>query len=339
MDLPEQISSVEELEEFMSTPDQGLIDDLAALEGDIIVLGCGGKVGPTLCRMAKRAAPNKRIVGVARFSDPDVRKRLVSWGIDCIACDLLDRDAVAQLPKLPNVIYMAGRKFGTSGDEPFTWAMNTLVPAIVADPFRTSRIVAFSTLCVYPYADVQGSGTSEDTPPYTLGEYANSCIGRERMFQYFSIRHKTPGRIARLNYAIDLRYGVLHDIAKWVLAGTPIDLRTSKVNVIWQGEAISQILRSLCHCEVPSAPINIGGPNADVRAIAEAFGRLFNKEPRFVNQPESSCWMNDTSLATCLFGPLQIDVDTMIRWNAEWLKAGLPVYDKPTHYEERNGLF
>ena len=336
----ESIRDVADLEDLMATPDAGLIEDFDRLEGDILVLGCSGKVGPTLCRMAKRAVPGKRVMGVARFSDPDIRARMESWGIECLPCDLLDRKAVASLPDVPNIVYMAGRKFGTIGDEPHTWAMNALVPAIVGDRFRQSRIVGFSTLCVYPYADVTTAGCTEDTPPVTIGEYANSCVGRERMFQYMSLTHGNSGRITRLNYAIDLRYGVLHDIARWVLTKQPIDLRTSQVNVIWQGDAISQILRCLLHCETPSAPINIGAPeHADVRQVAIRFGQIFHIEPVFVNEPAPTCWINDTSLATRLFGRPQVDLDTMIRWNADWLNRRMPVYQKPTHYEEREGAF
>ena len=211
--LPDRIDDVDALEELISRPSQALVDDLARLDGDIMILGVGGKVGPGLARMAKRAAPTKRVVGVARFSDPAVRQRLESWGVETLTADLLDRAAVAELPKIENVVFMAGRKFGTTGDEPFSWAMNLHVPAIVAEAFTGSRIVAFSTLCVYPYAEVMQGGTDEATPPGPPGEYANSCLGRERIFQYFSGRHGTPGRLIRLNYAIDLRYGVLHDVA------------------------------------------------------------------------------------------------------------------------------
>jgi len=338
--LPDNIADVETLENFLSWPSQSLIDDLAALDGDIIILGVGGKIGPCLARMAKRAAPHKRIVGVARFSNNEVKQRLEDWGVETLACDLLDRQAVAELPKLPNVIYMAGRKFGTDGDEPFTWAMNVCVPALVAEAFAQSRIVAFSTLCVYPFTDVTGPLCKEDAATVPIGEYANSCVGRERIFQYFSGRYNTPGRIIRLNYAIDLRYGVLYDIANWVYTGRPIDLRAGHVNVIWQGDVNAQVIRALHHCEVPSRPLNMGGPEqASVRNLATEFGRRFGLEPQFVNQESGIGWHNDTSLAAKIFGYPEVPLMRMIDWTVDWIERDQPHYNLPTHFEERGGSF
>ncbi len=339
-DLPDSVVDVEALEELLSRPPQALIDDLAALDGDIIILGVGGKVGPCLARMAKRAVPGKRIVGVARFSDREVRRRLDAWGVETIACDLLDRGSVSQLPKLPNVIYMAGKKFGTTGGEPFTWAMNAHVPALVGEAFAASRIVAFSTLCVYPFTDVTGPLCHEDTAPAPVGEYANSCVARERVFQYFSKRHGTPGRLIRLNYAIDMRYGVLHDIASWVYTGQPIDLRAGHANVIWQGDVNAQVLRALHHCEVPSRPLNMGGPEqASVRALAVEFGRRFGLAPEFINPESGLGWHNDTSLAAKLFGYPQVSLARMVDWTVDWIERDQPQYDLPTHYEARDGSF
>jgi len=338
--LPERIADEAALEEFLSRPTQALIDDLARLDGDIMILGVAGKVGPCLARMAKRAAPDKRVIGVARFSDPAVRERLESWGVDTIACDLLDRDGVEALPKVANVIFMAGRKFGTTGDEPFSWAMNAHVPAIVAEALKGSRIVAFSTLCVYPFANVVHMDCDESTPPLPPGEYANSCVGRERMFQYFSKQHDTPGRLIRLNYAIDLRYGVLFDIANWVRDGTPIDLTTGHASVIWHGDVNNQVLRALGHCEVPSSPLNIGGPEAtSIRALARAFGHRFSRAPVFAGSEAETAWVNRTDLAARLFGYPVVPLDRMIDWVADWIERDMPRYDKPTMYEARDGRF
>ena len=340
IELPEQINTVDQLEDILSTPTRGLIEDFSRLDGDIMVLGVGGKVGPTLALMAKRAAPLKRVIGVARFSDGDVKRRLEAGGVETIACNLLDRESVRRLPDVANIIFMAGKKFGTAGTEPQTWAMNVVVPTLVGERFRDTRIVAFSTLCIYPFADVAGPGSREDASPTPLGEYANSCVGRERVFQFYSEKHNNPGRLARLNYAIDLRYGVLQDIALKVLHGHPIDIRTGIANVIWQGESTSHILRCLLHGTIPALPINIGAERpANVRHVAEEFGRHFGKSPVFEGSEEPTAWYNDTSEALRLFGPTHVGLDTMIRWNADWLKRGMPVHNKPTHYEERAGEF
>ncbi len=338
--LPRQIADEDALEELLSRPTRALTEDLARLDGDILVLGVAGKVGPTLARMAKRAAPGKRVVGVARFSDPVLRKRLESWGVETIACDLLDRDAVARLPKLPNVVYMAGKKFGTEGDPSFAWAMNTLAPALVAAELRASRIVAFSTLCVYPFAPVMHNGCDESTPPRPVGDYANSCVGRERAFEYGSRRWETPGRLIRLNYAIEMRYGVLLDIARWVIREEPIPIATGHASVIWQGDANAQVLRSLLHCTQPTSPLNIGGPEqASVRSIAEAFARRFGKRARYGGEEQPLAWVNSTYQAQRLFGYPAVPLAIMIDWVADWVERKMPTYDKPTRYEVRDGLF
>ncbi|MFW6146089.1 MAG: NAD-dependent epimerase/dehydratase family protein [Planctomycetota bacterium] len=338
--LPDRIEDVAHLEGLLSMPTEGLVDDLAGLDGDLMILGVGGKVGPTLAMMAKRAAPSKRIFGVARFTDRAVRQRLEGAGVECITCDLLQREQVARLPHVENIVYMAGRKFGTAGSEPFTWAMNVVVPTHVGERFRDCRIVAFSTLCVYPFADLRGAGCDEQDPALPFGEYPNACVGRERVFQYFSAVNRCPGRLIRLNYAIDLRYGVLQDIALRVLRDQPVPLATPVANVIWQGDSTAQILRALCHCTLPSEPLNIGMPApASVKHVANRFGELLGKRVGFAGIEQPTAWHNDCSQARGLFGDPIVDLDTMIRWNADWLQRGMPVYDKPTHYEQRQGTF
>jgi nucleoside-diphosphate-sugar epimerase len=339
--LPDQFQDAGDLEEFMTRPSSALIEDLARVPGDILVLGAGGKMGPTLARLAKRAAPDKRVVAVARFSEPGLKARLEGWKIECVAADLLDREAVAALPQLPNVIYMAGRKFGSAGAEHLTWAMNALVPAIVAEHFAGSRIVAFSTGCVYPYVSVLHQGATEDTPTNPPpGEYAWSCVARERVFEHFSRARGTPGRLIRLNYAIDMRYGVLHDIARKVREGSPIELATGHVNVIWQGDANAQVLRALRHCTQPTSPLNISGPEtASVRAIAAAFGRHFGRAPLFAGTEEPTAWLVNIGAAARLFGYPVVPLARMIDWVAGWVGADKPSLGKDTHYGTRDGVF
>jgi hypothetical protein len=336
----ERIENVDMLEDILSTPGKGLEEDLGRLDGDIMILGVGGKVGPTLAIMAKRAARDKRVIGVARFSDRDVRRRLEDMGVETIQCDLLELEQVEKLPQVKNMVYMAGKKFETDGMEPYTWAMNAVVPAFVGRHFKDSRMVVFSTLCVYPFAPVKGPGWDESCQPTPLGEYPNSCVARERIFQYHIHKNGNSGRLVRLNYAIDLRYGVLHDIAKWILHDEPISAATPKVNIIWQGDSTSNILRCLLHCTSPATPINIGYPdNARVKELALRFGEIFGREPRFEGQELETAWINDNSLARNLFGEPAIDIDTMIRWNADWMSRGMPVYTKPTRFEVRDGVF
>ena len=339
--LPERFEDIEALEDVLSAPTAQLVEDLGRLDGDVLVLGVGGKMGPTLARLARRAAPAKRVVGVARFTDKALRARLESWGVETIACDLLDRAALAALPRLANVVFMAGRKFGATAAAADTWAMNALVPAAVAEAFAASRIVAFSTGCVYPYLPAAGGGATEKTAPGPPpGDYAWSCLARERLFEYASRRFATAGRLIRLNYAIDMRYGVLHDIARAVFAGAPVDLATGHVNVIWQGDANAQALRALAHCTSPTSPLNVTGPETvSVRALAHAFAERFGKRPRFAGTESATAWLSDSTAARRLFGAPRVPLSRMIDWTADWTLRDGASYDKPTRFEVRDGRF
>jgi nucleoside-diphosphate-sugar epimerase len=338
--LPETIPDIAALDDLLCRPSQPLIDDLDRIDGDIMVLGVAGKMGPTLAGLAKAASPGRRVIGVARFSEPGAKAWLESRGVETIPCDLLDEAAVRALPKAQNIVFMAGRKFGAEGDLSLTWAMNSHVPAIVAQAFPNSRIVAFSTGCVYPFVDVDGKGADENIAPNPPGEYAQSCVGRERMFEYFSRRYSTPGRLFRLNYAIDMRYGVLHDIASKVLQGKPIDVSLGHVNFIWQGDASAQALRCLAHCDSPTSPINVSGHEIlRVRDLAEKFGARLGRDPVIVGKEEPTAWLTDTSQAQKLFGLPIVDTDQLIAWTADWVARSMPSLGKPTKYEVRDGRY
>src|SRR5262245_39125131 len=322
--LPERFESVVALEDFMTEPTPALVDDLARVPGDILVLGAAGKMGPTLARMAKRAAPGKRVVGVARFTDPSAQTSLEAAGVETIACDLLDRRAVASLPRLDNVVFMAAMKFGASCNPALTWAMNVHVPAIVAETFASSRIVAFSTGCVYPFVPVADGGATEDTPAVPpAGDYANSCVGREHMFKHFSERLGTPGRLLRLNYAIDMRYGVLHDIATKVRNGVPLDLSMGHVNIIWQGDANTAALRCLAHATTPTTPLNVTGPETiSVRWLAQEFGRRFGRGAVVAGTEAEAGWVSNAARMVAELGPPGLSLATMIDWTDDWLLQG-----------------
>jgi hypothetical protein len=338
--LPQTIADTAALDDLLCRPSQALIDELCKVDGDILILGVAGKMGPTLAGLAKAAVPERRVIGVARFSDPTVKDWLHARGVETINCDLLDEAAIRALPKAPNVVFMAGRKFGAEGDLSLTWAMNAHVPALVAQAFASSRIVAFSTGCVYPFVPVDGKGSDEAMAPNPPGEYAQSCVGRERMFEYFSRKHSTPGRLFRLNYAIDMRYGVLHDIASKVLQGKPIDVSLGHVNFIWQGDASSQALRCLAHCETPTSPINVSGHEIlAVRDLAATFGQRFGRAPVIIGKEEPTAWLTDTALAVKLFGQPVVDTEQLIRWTADWVSRSMPSLGKPTKYEVRDGRY
>jgi nucleoside-diphosphate-sugar epimerase len=333
-----------ELEERLSRPSAADVEFLRELEGDLLILGVAGKMGPSLARRARRAADEagvrKRIVGVARFSNPRVREELEAAGVETICADLLDEEQLQALPELPNVIYMAARKFGTTGNEYLTWALNTYLPGRVAERFRRSRIVAFSSGNVYPLVPIAHGGPTEATPPDPVGEYAQSVLGRERMFEYFSARYGTPVTLLRLNYAIDLRYGVLVDIALKVYQRQPVNLAMGQVNVIWQGDANSVALRAFRLCQSPPAVLNVTGPETvSVRSLAWKFARRFGVEPIFEGTEAPTALLSDASLCHRLFGYPEVTLEQMIEWVAEWIRAGGVLWNKPTHFEVRDGRF
>lgn len=338
------MSELEILEQELLKPSEALIKDMCEIEGDILLLGVGGKMGPSMARLARQAANmagiQKRIIGVSRFSDTKVQAELESHGIETCSADLLNEEELQRLPDASNVLYLAGTKFGTTGKEPFTWAMNAYLPGRVAERYKNARIVAFSTGNVYPFTSVNSGGPSEDHPVGPIGEYGQSCLGRERIFQYFSARYNIPTLIYRLNYAIDLRYGVLLEIARSVEAHKPIDLTTGVVNVIWQGDANEIAIRALKHCAVPAKILNVTGPETiSIRWLAIQFGLLLGKEPVFINEAQSTALLNNASEAHRLFGYPRVTLRQMIEMTAAWLKGGGATVNKPTHFQERTGQF
>lgn len=338
------MNKIEELYQDLLKPTGTLVEELAAIDGDILILGAGGKMGPALARLAKQAITtagiSKRVIAASRFSEPGLQQELNAVGIETHAVDLLDDKSLQQLPEVQNVLYLAGQKFGTTGKEAFTWAMNAYLPARVAEKYRSSRIVAFSTGNVYPLSDVAKGGLSENDPTGPIGEYAQSCLARERMFQYFSEKYNTPVFIYRLNYANDVTYGVLLEIAKAVYEQKPLDLTMGYVNVIWQGDANEIALRALKHCAVPAKIVNVtGSETVSVRQVAEEFGTFFNKVPVFVNEEKSTALLSNAAESVRLFGEPQVQLKQMIGIVAEWIKQGGKTINKPTHFQEREGQF
>jgi nucleoside-diphosphate-sugar epimerase len=344
--LPSRVSfgSEAELEDALSAPSSALLAALRTTPGDILVLGAAGKMGPTLARMAKRAidslGTHDRVIAASRFSSTKAERSLRDAGIETVKCDLLDRRAVAALPDAPNVIFMAGQKFGTSEAPSSTWAQNVVLPSIAAERYASSRIVAFSTGNVYALSPVGGGGSRESDAPAPVGEYAMSCLGRERVFEDASARRGTRVAIVRLNYAVDLRYGVLVDIASRVMRGDPVDLRMGHVNVIWQGDANDWALRCLAHASAPPFVVNVtGAETLAVRALATRFGELLERAPIFTGSEAPDALLSNSALAHETFGAPSVSLDTLLERVASWLRAGNPLLGKPTHFEERTGAF
>jgi uncharacterized protein YbjT (DUF2867 family) len=336
----------EELEERLSRPTDAVVEALRRASGDILVLGAGGKMGPSLAAMARRASDalgdERRVIAVSRWSGAGgaAADRLTTLGVEVVRADLEDERALRDLPDAPNVVYMAGQKFGTTGEPWRTWTMNVVVPARVGERWRGSRIVAFSTGNVYPLVPANSSGAREDAPLTPLGEYANSCVGRERVLEGASRAHGTPLALVRLFYAVDLRYGVLVDIASRVLAGEPVDVRMGWVNVIWQGDANAEALELLAHAATPPIAVNVtGAERLRVRELAERFGATFGRAPVIVGEEASDALLADTSLARRTLGAPSVDADTLVAWVADWVGRGGRRLAKPTGFEVRDGRF
>jgi nucleoside-diphosphate-sugar epimerase len=339
-----KINNELELEEILSRPSEADAAAMTQLDGDVLILGAGGKMGPSLARRARRAVEKagvrKKIIAVARFTDDSVRTSLESNGVETLIADLLQPGTLAKLPDVRNVIFMAARKFGTTGSEDLTWAMNTYLPGLVAERYRNSRIVAFSTGNVYPLRSAIQGGAVESTAVAPECEYAQSALGRERMFEYGARQWGTPVAILRLNYAIDLRYGVLLDIGTAVFERRPVDLHMALVNVIWQGDANSICLRALAHCEAPPMILNVTGPETlSVRYIAEEFGRRFEVKPVFGSEEMPTALLNNAAKAHQIFGYPMVTTTQMIDWTSAWITSGGPRLNKPTHFQVRDGRF
>ncbi len=334
----------EKLNSILTTPSEKLIEDIKKIKGDIMVLGAGGKMGPTLCTLAKNACiaagVDKKIIAVSRFSDPIATQLLKDNGVETISCDMLEPKALDKLPDCENIIYMAGRKFGTDGSEYLTWAMNSWLPSLVAERFKKSTIVVFSSGNIYPFMPIHTGGCTEQIKPLPTGEYAMSTLARERMFEYGSKTYGTKVFAYRLNYAVDLRYGVLFDIAQKVASKTPISLSNSCFNCIWQGDANEIAIRGLLHAESPCNIVNVTGPEiVSTRKTAMEFGRLFDVEPIFTGEEENTALIADSSKCNELFGYPTVSVRTLIEWQAQWIKDGGRSLGKPTHFEEKKGNY
>ncbi|MFC5651162.1 NAD-dependent epimerase/dehydratase family protein [Paenibacillus solisilvae] len=338
------MKTIEQLETKLAEPSAALIQDIKEIEGDIVLFGVGGKMGPSLARQLRnaiqQAGVDKKVIAVSRFSERGLQDQLQAEGIQTIACDLLEDEKLQSLPDVKNVIYMAGNKFGTTGNESFTWAMNAYLPGRVAEKYRNSNIVVFSSGNVYPFTPVGNGGASEAVSPSPIGEYAQSCLGRERIFEHFSKKYEIPMVIYRLNYAIDMRYGVLLEIAKSVINGKAVNLTMGHANVIWQGDANEIAIRSLLACEAPVNFLNVTGPETmSIRWAAEEFGKRFGVEPLFEGVEADTALLSNASKCHQRFSYPRVPLLQMIDWTAEWVKAGGATLNKPTHFQERKGKF
>jgi len=344
MEMPVSIRDVAHLEELLSEPSDAAVDAMRRADGDVIVLGVAGKMGPTLARMARRAMDaagrKHRVIGVSRFTSPDQQRTLEACGVETVRCDLLDESALVRLPDVPHVIFMAGRKFGSAGNEPLTWAMNAHLPALVCARYRRSRIVAFSTGNVYGLTPHGRGGSREADPPAPVGEYAMSCLARERMFEYFSDTAGIPVAILRLNYATEMRYGVLVDLARRVSRREPVDVTMGYFNTIWQADANAMALAALTHASSPATIVNLAGPEElSVRSAATELARLLDTDVSFTGREADDALLSNGSHGWALLGRPRVDVERLIAWTADWTRRGGDHLGKPTQFESRAGRF
>jgi nucleoside-diphosphate-sugar epimerase len=341
---PDEIAGIEQLEDMISTPTEEVIEYFTQMTGDILMLGVGGKIGPSLALMAKKASRlagnEKRIIGVSSFSSTAVKDSLEKNGIETLRGDLMDKSFLESLPDVENVIFLAGMKFGSTENISLTWAINSYLPGLVADRFPHSKIIVYSTGCVYPFVNINTGGATELIVPKANGEYAQSALGRERMFEYGSRKHNTPVTIIRLNYAVEMRYGVLLDIAKKVKNQIPIDLEMGWANVIWQGDANAIVLRSFEICDSPPEILNVTGPETmSLQWAAQRFGEIYNMEPIFTGAENDTAWINNAAKSQRLFGYPKVALDQLVMWTARWVENDLLTWDKPTHFETRDGKY
>jgi len=338
------LRTLQELEAKLAEPSEQLIKDIADIDGDIMLLGVGGKMGPSLARLAmntiKAAGVSKRVIGASRFSSGNLKQELEADGVETISVDLLNDAELQKLPDVKNIIYMAGNKFGTMGNEHFTWAMNSYLPGRVAEKYKNSRMVVFSTGNVYPLTPLAKGGSTEKDSPAPIGEYGQSCLGRERIFEHFSHKYNIPMMIYRLNYAIDLRYGVLLELAKSIKAGKPIDVTMGNVNCIWQGDANEIAIRALKTCTSPANVFNVTGPEiVSLRYAAGLLGERLGIKPEFIGQEAPTALLSNSAKAHKTFGYPSVSLLQMIDWIGGWVAEGGETWNKPTHFQEREGKY
>lgn len=338
------MTTTDELREALSRPSDGVVESLASIDGDVMLLGVGGKIGPELAVMARRALDSagstSRVIGVARNPDPSTVAYLEDAGVIVHRADLLDDKSLAELPDAGRVVYLAGRKFGTGGDASTTWALNSYLPGRVMSRFAGSRVVAFSTGNVYPLVAASDGGSDETSPVGPVGEYAQSCLGRERVVEHFSRVNGTRAAIVRLNYAVELRYGVLLELARSVAAGDAVDVTTGVVNVIWQGDVNAMTLRLFAHADTPPFVLNVAGPETvSIAWLCRELGARLGVEPVLVGKPEETALISNGARAASLFGYPSVSLVALLDLTADWVRTGGAVHGKDTHFQERRGQF